>query len=161
MKMKHLKIYEDYFGNEEYEDKKDSDFFHELWLLLKDEEDWIYDKNEYDRKTCMLFSKGIKLEYDSGKNGKKIYDKTFKIIKYVEYPKNITDKPVSDSYEATYANKKLNVSQKKIKEVFDVLYSEHIKRDKEKDILWKEKEEEQREDAIKQLLNRTLNKYNL
>ena len=43
--MKHLRIYEDYFGREDYVDKRDLNFFEELFDYL--DGDWNYNKEEY------------------------------------------------------------------------------------------------------------------
>lgn len=167
--MKHLKIYEDYFGNQEYVNKKDIDFFDELWSYIDEDHEeinnqeiWKYKESDFtDKKRKFQFTKELSFPYDSGKNGTGYYKKTVRITKIVEYPKTTISVVDPEYYQVEYEDKKLNVPQEKIKNAFDFIYYNQFNKNKERYIKHDEYEEEQREDELTKLLRRRVKKYNI
>ena len=160
--MKHLKIFEDYFGKE-YVNKKDLEFFEELLDYL-DNENWKYIKNEFDgkrEKTVESFKKSIPFSYNSGKEGQKTYYKDLEISKTFFEPKNILDAVKEPFYEVTYEDQILELPQEKVKGIFDKLYHEHSKKEIGHARNRRKGVEKERDNDLKELLGKQAKKYNL
>ena len=160
--MKHLKIYEDYFGNQDYVNQKDLDFFNDLISYMDDysnvplkDAGWNYNELSYkDGRIGQTFKKEIGIYR---KDLDKTVYKTFEISKISFQPTNVLDTVKDPYYESEYYSNKLEIPQEKLKEIFTKLFRKYTE---EKHRNARGIEDERQEDLEKILKNK-VGKYNL
>jgi len=128
--MKHLKIYEDY-GFDRPTIHEDDDLFDELVAQLGTNITWQQDSKNYWRRDSDSRQDGFHIKWKNQEplkledsEGKKIAERYFEIEKITNPLKNILDRQIPDIYKCWItAGDKLDVSEDKIKNLFDKLES--------------------------------------
>lgn len=159
--MIHLKIYEDYFGDENYVNKKDLKFLDDLLSIVDlNLETWSYQEANEDGRFTQQFKKIFSFNYNSGERTS-YYDKHLKIKKTSQEPKNILDRVKQPFYQIKYDDNILDISQERAKDIFDQLMQEqeldNIKHAKTR----KGYAEKERDEDVRKLVKKKVKKYNL
>lgn len=156
--MNHIRIFEDYFGNQNHINKKDVEFFEELMDYAGyDISQWNFLEHQHKNNISHVFSKDFDIEYKRNL----FTSKNFKITKDFYQPKNVVDIVSKPEYTVEYDDVKLDLPEEKIKEVFDKLYQEYTKDIFKHANTRKEYAEKDRTNDLQSILKKKVKKYNL